>query len=126
MGESIELRWGDVSAEVAPWRGALVTQLRVGATDVLYLDRATLDDPAKTVRGGIPLLFPFAGKLADGTFALTGTQMKQHGFGRDRAWTVVEIDSGSVRMRLEADADTRAQWPYAFAAEHTVTLVPRG
>jgi galactose mutarotase-like enzyme len=122
----MELRYGDVTAEVVPERGALVAGLRVGTTDVLYLDRATLDDRAISVRGGIPLLFPFAGKLADDTFTLTGTKMKQHGFARDRAWTVVEQDAASVRMMLCDDAETRAQWPYAFSATHAVMLVPRG
>ncbi len=126
MTDSITLSFGDVTAEVVPARGAIVAALRVGDTDVLYLDRATLDDPAKNVRGGIPLLFPFAGKLADETFALTGTKMKQHGFGRNRAWTVTERSATAVRMTLAADAETRAQWPYAFVAEQTVMLVPRG
>ena len=124
--DSVTLTAGDVTAEVVPARGAIVAALRVGTTDVLYLDRATLDDPAKNVRGGIPLLFPFAGKLADETFALTGTKMKQHGFGRNRAWTVAERTASSVRMTLAADADTRAQWPYDFVAEQTVLLLPRG
>jgi galactose mutarotase-like enzyme len=124
--EPVTLGLGDTTAEVVPARGALVTALRVGTTDVLYLDRATLADPTKNVRGGIPVLFPFAGKLADGTFALAGTKMKQHGFGRDRAWTVTERDAASVRMTLAADADTHAQYPYAFTAHHTVMLVPRG
>ena len=43
------LTFGDVSAEVVPERGALVTALRVGTRDVLYLDRTTLDDPTKKV-----------------------------------------------------------------------------
>ena len=75
----VTLEHGEVLAEVAPARGALVTRLRVGDREVLYLDRATLDDPSKNVRGGVPLLFPFAGKLADDTLTLTGTKMKQHG-----------------------------------------------
>ena len=82
------LAFGDVTVEVVPERGALVTALRVGARDVLYLDRDTLSDPSKNVRGGIPLLFLFAGKLVDETLVLTGTKMKQHGFARNRAWTV--------------------------------------
>ena len=124
--EVVALASGEVTAEVVPARGALVTALRIGGKDVLYLDQATLADPTKNVRGGIPLLFPFAGKLADETFALTGTKMKQHGFGRNRAWSVTERDATSVRMTLAADAETRAQWPYAFTAHHTVMLVPRG
>ena len=48
------IAFGDVRAEVVPERGALVTALRVGTRDVLYLDPETLADPTKNVRGGIP------------------------------------------------------------------------
>jgi galactose mutarotase-like enzyme len=120
------ITFGDVSAEIVPERGALVTALRVGARDVLYLDRATLDDPTKNVRGGIPLLFPFAGKLVDETFTLTGTKMKQHGFARNRAWTVTNRDAASLQMTLAADAETRAQYPFEFTAHHRVTIVADG
>ena len=126
MTDSISLAAGDVTAEVVPARGALVTSLRIGATNVLYLDPATLADPTKNVRGGIPLLFPFAGKLVDETFALTGTKMKQHGFGRNRAWSVTERDASSLRMTLVADDETRAQWPYTFIAHHAVRIVSQG
>lgn len=112
--------------EIVPERGALVTALRVGTRSVLYLDPATLDDPTKNVRGGIPLLFPFAGKLADETLTLTGTKMKQHGFARDRAWAVTEQDAASVRMTLAADDATRALYPYDFVAHHDVMIVPGG
>ena len=112
--------------EIVPERGALVTALRVGMRDVLYLDPATLADPAKNVRGGIPVLFPFAGKLADETLTLTGTKMKQHGFARDRAWTVTEQDAASVRMTLADDAETRARYPFDFVAHHHVMIVPGG
>ncbi len=116
----------DLTAEVAPSRGAIVSALRVHGTDVLFMDRATLDDPTKNVRGGIPLLFPFAGKLENETFALTGTKMKQHGFARNKAWTVAERGASWVRMSLAADDETRAQWPYEFTADQTVMLVPDG
>jgi galactose mutarotase-like enzyme len=120
------IAFGDVRAEVVPERGALVTALRVGTRDVLYLDPETLADPTKNVRGGIPLLFPFAGKLADETLTLTGTKMKQHGFARNRAWTVTERDAGSLTMTLAADAETRAQFPFEFTAHHRVMIVPGG
>jgi len=121
-----QLAFADVSVEVVPERGALVTALRVGSHDVLYLDRETLADPAKNVRGGIPLLFPFAGKLADETLTLTGTKMKQHGFARNRAWSVTERDAASLTMTLAADAETRAQFPFDFTAHHRVLIVPGG
>ena len=124
--DTIVLEAGAVRVELVPARGALVTALRVDERDVLYLDRATLDDPSKNVRGGVPLLFPFAGKLVDGTFTLAGTKMKQHGFARDRAWQVTARDAASVQMTLEADAETRAVYPYAFTAHHRATIVERG
>jgi len=120
------LAFGDVRVEVVPERGALVTGLRVGARDVLYLDRDTLADPTKNVRGGIPLLFPFAGKLADETLTLTGTKMKQHGFARNRAWTVTDRDAAALTMTLAADAETRAQFPFELTAHHRVMIVPGG
>ena len=126
MTESVSLAFGGVHVEVVPARGALVTAVRVDNTDLLYLDRATLEDPTKNVRGGIPLLFPFAGKLVEETFTLANTKMKQHGFARNRAWAVTERDAASVQMTLTADADTRAQWPYDFTAHHTVMVVPDG
>jgi galactose mutarotase-like enzyme len=120
------IAFADVRAEVVPERGALVTALRVGTRDVLYLDPETLADPTKNVRGGIPLLFPFAGKLAGETLTLTGRKMKQHGFARNRAWAVTERDAGSLTMTLAADAETRAQFPFDFTAHHRVMIVPGG
>jgi galactose mutarotase-like enzyme len=124
--QALSLANGDVSAEVVPARGALVTALKVGGTDVLYLDRATLEDPSKNVRGGIPILFPYAGKLVDETFVPAGTRMKQHGFARNKAWTVRAQRPDAVRLGLVQDADTRAQYPYAYDVEYGVHLLPRG
>lgn len=121
----LKLAFSDVEVEVVPERGAIVAGLTVAGRDVLYLDRATLDGTGN-VRGGIPVLFPFAGKLVDETFALTGTKMKQHGFGRNKPWKVTARDASSVRMQLDADAETRAQYPYEFVAEERVAIVPNG
>lgn len=122
----VTLEHEEVLAEVEPARGALVTRLRVAEREVLYLDRATLDDPGKNVRGGVPLLFPFAGKLADDTLTLTGTRMKQHGFARNRAWIVRDHTPTRVHMTLRADADTWTQYPYDFVLHHAVRVIPRG
>jgi galactose mutarotase-like enzyme len=111
---------------MVPERGALVASLAVSGKEVLYLDRATLDDPTKNVRGGIPVLFPFAGKLVGGRFLAAGTTMKQHGFGRNRPWAVEESGPGSARVRLVQDEITRAQYPYDYEADYRVTVLPRG
>lgn len=122
----LELSSGDVAATLVPERGAIVATLKVGGKDVLYLDRATLEDPTKNVRGGIPVLFPFAGKLPDEAFLPANTKMKQHGFGRNKAWAVKEKRPDLVRVALVQDQETRAQYPYDFECEHEVRLLPRG
>jgi galactose mutarotase-like enzyme len=68
--EVIELAAGDGRLAVVPGRGALITRWEAGGLQRLYLDEATLADPTKNVRGGVPLLFPSPGKLEDGRFVL--------------------------------------------------------
>jgi galactose mutarotase-like enzyme len=124
--ETLRLAHGEVTAEVVPTRGALVTSLKVGGVDVLFLDRATLYDPAKNVRGGIPVLFPYAGRLVDEVFVPAGTRMKQHGFGRNKPWAVQETGRASARLGLVQDDETRAQYPYDYDADYGIRLLPRG
>ena len=80
------------------------------------------------MRGCIPLLFPFAGRLAGDLFVPAGTTMKQHGFGRNLAWSVPNHPDGPdhLSMVLEASAVTRAQYPSDFRARHTIRALPRG
>jgi galactose mutarotase-like enzyme len=122
----LDLRHGEVAAEVVPDRGAIVTRLTVAGTDVLFLDRSTLEDETKNVRGGIPVLFPFAGKLEGEAFLPAGTRMKQHGFGRNKRWEVREARPDGVRLGLVQDEETRAQYPYEYDVEYGVVLLARG
>jgi len=124
--EELELKLGDVIAHVSPARGALVTSLSVGGTELLFLNRDTFDDPARNVRGGIPLLFPFAGSLKDNLLAATGTTIRQHGFAREQPWSVIERHPGSIRMAWESNAATEAVFPWRHRLEHSLHLVERG
>ncbi len=115
---------------VAPGRGGMVTRFSVGDVPVLFLDEATLRDPGgpgKSVRGGIPILFPIAGKLPGDTYSVAGRPftMKQHGFARNLPWTVLDEatrDGASVTLGLEASDATRAQYPFDFALRFTYRL----
>lgn len=124
--EEISIRHGDVSARIAPMRGGLVTALNVSGREVLYLDNESFSDLTKNVRGGIPVLFPFAGKLENGEFRPSGTKMGQHGFGRNRGWVVFEGTRSMLRMRLEPDDEIRAMYPYDFVVEQTCLVVAEG
>ena len=120
------LRCAGVSVSVLPTRGAFVSALNVDGVDVLYLEKDTLDSPTGAVRGGIPLLFPFGGELADGRLLATGTHMPRHGFGRQNAWGVSRRTDASIAMQLVQDAGTHAQYPFEFDVEQVVTATPRG
>lgn len=80
------IRYAEVEAAVSPERGAIVTHLRIGEQEILFLDRATFEDPVKNVRGGVPILFPFAGRLSDDQFVPANTRIGQHGFARNKPW----------------------------------------
>jgi galactose mutarotase-like enzyme len=112
---------------VAPARGGMVTRFSVGGAPVLFLDESTLRDPSKSVRGGIPILFPVAGRLPGGQYELDGRTyaMKQHGFARDLPWTVVDestANGASVTLALEANDVTRQVYPFHFALRFTYRL----
>jgi galactose mutarotase-like enzyme len=125
-GDSLELRDDDAKSLVTlvPARGAIVTRFRVGERELLYLDEATLLDPGKNVRGGVPLLFPSPGKLAGDRYERGGHagSMKQHGFARDVAWQVKSHEGRSATLAIESTDATRAMYPWDFRATVTYTL----
>ncbi len=103
------------SLEVIPARGGLISSLKFGGRESLYLDWATVTDTSKNVRGGIPLLFPFCGPLVDGQWQVDGKTyvMKQHGFARDCQFQVVETSAG-LELTLIDSPQTLALYPFAF------------
>jgi galactose mutarotase-like enzyme len=112
---------------LAPARGGMVTRFIVGDTNVLYLDADTLRDPTKNVRGGIPVLFPIAGRLADDKYQVDGVTytMKQHGFARGLPWAIVDqATDGGARLGLALTPNhvTRPQFPFDFRLAITYVL----
>lgn len=122
--ETVILRSGSSTAYLAPERGGMVTRFFVGDRPVLYLDEATLLDPTKNVRGGNPILFPSPGKLEGDRFTRDGKSgaMGQHGFARNRSWTIVEQDEGGVTMGIQSNAETRAAFPWDFGVLYRTTV----
>ena len=121
--ECIELADGVARAEVVPERGAIVSRFDVGGAPILYLDRATLEDPTKNVRGGVPFLFPTAGRLEGDRYQ--GREMKQHGFARNLPFAVERRDARSVTLSLAASDETRARFPFEFRIELTISVSGR-
>lgn len=126
VGQLIELRNEQCRVSVAPERGALVTEFSVSGRELLYLDRATLNDATKNVRGGIPVLFPTPGKLEADRWAHAGRsgELKQHGFARNLPFAVKRADPAKAELVLEltSSAATLAAYPWEFRLELTFSL----
>jgi galactose mutarotase-like enzyme len=120
------VRCGETEVTVMPSRGAIVTRVTVGGVDLLYLDQATLASPTGAIRGGIPLLFPFAGELRNGVLTATGTAMPRHGFARRAAWHVTSATSDRISMHLPFDDEAHAQYPFDCHVHQVVTAISGG
>jgi galactose mutarotase-like enzyme len=116
---------GGCRVEVIPSRGALVTRMTVDSDEVLYLDEATVADPVKNVRGGIPVLFPMAGALPGDTYPVAGEvyTLPQHGFARRLPWKVRQSEDSLLVVGLSSTAETRRQFPWRFDARLTFSVV---
>jgi galactose mutarotase-like enzyme len=118
--ERIELVDGVARAEVVPERGAIVSRFDVADVPILCIDRATLEDPTKNVRGGVPFLFPTAGRLEGDRYR--GREMKQHGFARNMPFAVTRRETHSVTLSLGANDESRARFPFEFRIELTISV----
>lgn len=108
----LTLALGDLEAEISP-RGAELTRLRHRGRDLLWHG-----DPSAWASRS-PILFPVVGRVRDDRVLVGGRAytMPQHGIVRRRMFAVVEASARSCRLRLVADEETRASYPFAFALE---------
>lgn len=106
----IEISGPDLSAIVSPL-GAELQWLRDEAgRDLLW------DGDPKFWTGRAPILFPVIGCVAGGVIRVDGRAypMPKHGFARGRDFALVEQAADAVTFRIEADAASRASYPFEF------------
>ncbi len=108
-------------------RGGLISGWRCGDREVVYLDLERLLDPAQSVRGGFPVLFPITGGLPDNQLPLPqGTfTLGQHGFARQMPWQMEPLADGrGVALELSDTPETMQAYPFAFLLRMEVWLAP--
>ncbi len=111
---------------VVPERGGLITEWRCNGKEILYFDKERFVKTDKSVRGGIPILFPICGSLPNQTLRLKQGNflMNQHGFARDSLWEINAPDHSSfLRLRLLDDQHTKSIYPYSFCIDIEVKLI---
>ena len=113
--------------EVVPERGGIISRWKIQGQDILYLDETRFADPALSVRGGIPILFPICGNLPNDQYQYNNQSysLKQHGFARDLPWEVIDQntqDGASLSLSLNSNAQTKKNYPFDFHLKFTYQL----
>lgn len=118
--------------KVVPERGGIITSYGVNGEEVLFLNKETLYDSEKNIRGGIPILFPISGQLENGEYEWNGSvyKMKNHGVARNHPWEVVDTHTddrkASITLRLESNEETKKEYPFDFEVVFTYSLTQNG
>jgi galactose mutarotase-like enzyme len=129
-----ELRNSELGSwlKVVPERGGIITSYGVNGEEVLFLNKETLYDSKKNIRGGIPILFPISGQLENGEYEWNGTvyKMKNHGVARNHPWEVVDTHTddrqATITLRLVSNEETKKEYPFDFEVVFTYSLTQNG
>jgi len=82
-------------------------------------------DKTKSIRGGIPILFPICGNLntSSSVFGNGYLQLPQHGFARDLGWQYsFDENENFLCLFLNASKQTKKYYPFDFELKIEVTL----
>ena len=118
----------DSLIRIVPERGGLITEWRSEGKELLYFDLERFLGKDKSVRGGIPILFPICGDLSEG-YSSGGKMyfLKQHGFARDLPWSISLLkDKSGIRLKLIDTKDTLSSFPFAFTIYMDVVVIQKG
>ena len=102
---------------IVPERGGLITQWNHQGQEILYFDLERFKQSNKSIRGGIPILFPICGNLPGDCFSIPQGEffLKQHGFARNLPWIMGLLENkDGFYLKLSSNKDTRSQFPYEF------------
>jgi len=108
-----------------PERGGIITNWVSDKKEILYFDETRFRDKSKSIRGGIPILFPICGNLDISTslFGKNHIQLMQHGFARDLEWEYCLNDKkNALCLRLQDSEKTKLYYPYNFELKVKISL----
>lgn len=119
----IDVRNEQASALISLQGAHLLSWIPSGTHDVIWLSDDAIFAPAKSVRGGIPICWPwFGAHNSDDSFPA-------HGFARTVLWQVKDVqqlsaDETCITFTLDTNAmdNTRAMWPTPTVAEYSLTI----
>jgi len=108
-----------------PERGGVITNRVSDGKEILYFDKTRFIDKTKSIRGGIPILFPICGNLntSSSVFGKDFLQLTQHGFARDLKWQYsLNENEKSLILTLNESKKTKKYYPFDFELKIEVFL----
>ena len=108
-----------------PERGGLITNWVSDGEQILYFDKKRFIEKNKSIRGGIPILFPICGNLdiTNSLFGKNYKQLMQHGFARDLFWEhCLNPSKKSLCLTLKDTQKTKMYYPYNFELKIEIYL----
>ena len=111
MLDFVEVKNAKANAKIALNGGHVFHYERVGEKPLLYLSEISNFEDGKSIRGGIPICWPWFGKPEDKTL--------QHGFARTSIWThfkTTNLDENTteVILKLNHSQESLKLFPYKF------------
>lgn len=96
-----------------------------GQQPVLFLSERSIKAPGKSIRGGVPIIFPWFGARTANQYS-SRTDGPSHGFARTSQWQVAETkvsgDDVVVKLTLGPDDSTRALGYDAFHLAYELVI----
>jgi len=116
----LELHNAHASATIALQGAQVMTWAPKGHQPVIWLSRAAKFVPGKSIRGGVPVCWPWFGAHA------TEPSFPAHGFARTVPWELLEAQTrgGETRLRFRINPTSAppAQWPQGADATLDLTV----
>ena len=127
MDDRHTMRSGGTSASVLRHGAELCSMMSaagVSAAGVSAAGREVIWQAGPVWPSHAPILFPIIGELKGGHLTVDGRQyaMRRHGFARARDFEWVARTEDCCTLRLDADEETRAMFPFEFRLELTYAL----
>lgn len=118
--EYIEIKNDSAIAKIALQGAHVYEYTRNHEKPILWLSETSDFEHAKSIRGGIPVCWPWFGLPKD-------KNLSQHGFARTAMWKFVstdEVDANTTEVifSLSSTSQTLKLWPYKFELELHVTV----
>lgn len=118
---SIQVTTAFSQATIALQGAHVMTWQPKGQKPVIWLSKAAKFAPGKSIRGGVPICWPWFGPHA------SAASYPGHGFARTIPWTLFDaskLPDGRVRLEFKPVMNDAAlaQWPHASVVRNVVTI----